>query len=82
MNKYSVIAEQENCTVVGHYEAQPRQQTAYQSEAALEDGLLKQLVEQGYEYLKIHTEEAQRHQSLRHRVATTEGDDLQRPDDH
>ena len=58
MNKYSVIAEQENCTVVGHYEAQPRQQTAYQSEAALEDGLLKQLVEQGYEYLKIHTEEA------------------------
>ena len=58
MNRYSVIAEQENCTVVGHYEAQPRQQTAYQSEAALEDGLLKQLVEQGYEYLKIHTEEA------------------------
>ena len=36
MEKYSVIAEQENCTVVGHYEAQPRQQTAYQSETALE----------------------------------------------
>lgn len=34
MEKYSVIAEQENCTVVGHYEAQPRQQTAYQSETA------------------------------------------------
>lgn len=56
MEKYSVIAEQENCTVVGHYEAQPRQQTAYQSETALEEKLLQQLESQGYERLKITTE--------------------------
>ena len=56
MEKYSVIAEQENCTVVGHYEAQPRQLTAYQGEAALEERLLQQLEKQGYEWLKIHTE--------------------------
>lgn len=58
MDNYSVIAEQDNCTVVGRYESKPRQQTVYQSEAALEERLLKQLSQQGYELLSITTEEA------------------------
>ena len=57
MAQYNVIAEQENCTVVGRYEAKPRQQTAFQSEAALEERLLQQLAAQGYERLEITTEE-------------------------
>lgn len=56
MDKYNVIAEQENTTVMGHYEALPREERGYQSEAALENAFIHQLEEQGYERVNITSE--------------------------
>ena len=53
---YNIIAEQAESTVMAHYEVQPREAEAYQSEAALEAKLIKQLVAQGYESPKITDE--------------------------
>ena len=53
---YNIIAEQAESTVMAHYEVQPRNAEAYQSEAALEAKLIKQLVAQGYESPKITDE--------------------------
>ena len=36
MDKFNIIAEQEHTTVMAHYEALPREDKGYQSEAALE----------------------------------------------
>ena len=58
MQQYNVIAEQENVTVMSHYEAMPREDKGYQSEAALENALIKQLTEQGYERVNITSEAA------------------------
>ena len=55
--KYDVIAEQENYTVMGCYTPLPRENTGYQSEAQLESSFIKQLVELGYTYVDIKTEE-------------------------
>ncbi|MDO4497350.1 MAG: type I restriction endonuclease subunit R [Bacteroidales bacterium] len=52
----SIIAEQKECTVVAQYEAQVRDASSYQSEAALEKKLIEQLVAQGYEYPMIRDE--------------------------
>lgn len=42
-------------TVVAEYTPQPRKAEAYQSEADLENELITNLQEQGYEYLQIHS---------------------------
>ncbi len=42
-------------TVVAEYTPQPRKAEAYQSEADLENELIANLQEQGYEYLQIHS---------------------------
>ena len=57
MEQYNIIAEQENTTVMAHYEALPREETAYQSEAALEEAFVRQLAQQGYERVNITSEQ-------------------------
>ena len=52
-----LIAENTESTVVTKFEHKASQRIAYQSEAQLEDALIKQLHDQGYEYLDIHTED-------------------------
>lgn len=42
-------------TVVAEYTPQPRKAETYQSEADLENELIRNLQEQGYEYLQIHS---------------------------
>ena len=42
--------------VMGRYEQQPHEQSAYQSEDALEKSFIQKLVGQGYEHLQIHSE--------------------------
>ena len=49
VDKYSIIAEQAEMTVMAHYDVQPREAEPFQSEAALEAKLIKQLVAQGYD---------------------------------
>ncbi len=56
MEKFNVIAEQEHTTVMSHYEALPREEKGYQSEAALENAFIHQLKEQGYERVNITSE--------------------------
>ena len=56
MDKYNVIAEQEHSTVMSHYEALPREERGYQSEAELEEAFIKQLTDQGYERVHITSE--------------------------
>ena len=58
MQQYNIIAEQEHTTVMAHYEALPREDRGYQSEAELENAFIKQLVEQGYERVNITDEKA------------------------
>ena len=55
-NRYKLVVENVNSTVVTAYKPQPRQSTSYQSEAELEKAFIKQLESQGYEYLQIKTE--------------------------
>ena len=54
MNKYNVVMEMIDSTVVTEYEPLKNRSDAYQSEAALENEFIKMLTEQGYEYLKIN----------------------------
>ena len=49
VDKYNIIAEQAEMTVMAHYDVQPREAESFQSEAALEAKLIKQLVAQGYD---------------------------------
>lgn len=49
VDKYNIIAEQAEMTVMAHYDVQPRGAEPFQSEAALEAKLIKQLVAQGYD---------------------------------
>lgn len=58
VEKYNIIAEQTETTVMAHYEVQPQKAEAYQGEQALENMLIRQLVSQGYEYPKIKDEAA------------------------
>ncbi|MBR5690177.1 MAG: type I restriction endonuclease subunit R [Prevotella sp.] len=57
MEKFNIIAEQENSTVMAHYDALPREENGYQSEAALENSFIRQLTEQGYERVDITSEQ-------------------------
>ena len=56
MDDYKIIVEQEHQTVMAHYEVEPKPAEGYQSEAALEKSLIKQLQGQGYEYAHIKDE--------------------------
>lgn len=67
VDQYSIIAEQENSTVVAHYEVPERDGANYQSEAQLESQLIKQLQGQGYEYPAIKNEQ-ELVQNLRHMI--------------
>lgn len=58
MQQYGVIAEMENATVMSHYEALPREQCGFQSEADLEKSFIKQLTKQGYQYINVINEAA------------------------
>lgn len=53
LEKYKVIIENIDSTVVSSYESQRARHTAYQSESDLEHTLIKQLISQGYEYLRV-----------------------------
>jgi len=50
-DRYNIVLEQEQSTVVAKYEATVVSPDAYQSEAKLEAAFIRQLEEQGYEYL-------------------------------
>lgn len=56
MDKYTLVAENPESTVVAEYQAQYRRQTAYQTEAELEKEFIQQLQQQAYEYLHFHSE--------------------------
>ena len=56
MDDYKIIVEQEHSTVMAHFEVTPKPDGGYQSEAKLEDSLIKQLVMQGYEYIYCQAE--------------------------
>lgn len=56
MNKYNIIAEMNDSTVVTEYKPQVTRSDAYQSEAELEKEFIRLLKEQSYEYLNIHQE--------------------------
>ena len=58
MNKYNVVMEMNDSTVVTEYEPVKRKSDSYQSEQELENEFIKMLTEQGYEYLKIHNSES------------------------
>ena len=67
MDDYKIIVEQEHQTVMAHYEVKPKPAEGYQSEAALEKSLIKQLQGQGYEYAHIK-DEAGLLKNLRHQL--------------
>ena len=56
MDDYKIIVEQENSTVMAHYEVEPKPAEGYQSEAKLERSMIQQLQSQGYEYAWIKNE--------------------------
>ena len=58
MNKYNVVMEISNSTVVTEYKPVQKRSDSYQSEAALEKEFIKMLEEQGYDYLQIHDSSA------------------------
>src|SRR3990167_7584449 len=55
-NKYNLVAENSQSTVVGEYAADGVRVAHYQSEADLEQAFIKQLETQAYEYLPITSE--------------------------
>lgn len=56
MSQYNIIAESQEYTVVAEYDHVATPAESFQSEADLEKEFIRLLVEQGYEYLPIHTE--------------------------
>lgn len=56
MNKYKIVAENTNSTVVGEFTPAKNRATKYQSEAELEQALVKLLETQAYDYLPITSE--------------------------
>ena len=57
MSNISMLSENDNSTVLAEYQGLNRVATYYQSEDALEQELIKTLVEQGYERLNINSED-------------------------
>ena len=56
MTYFNIVAQTNENTVVTEYEPVRTKSESYQSEAELEKEFIKMLQEQGYEYLRIHTE--------------------------
>ncbi len=56
MNKFSLVAENTNSTVVGEFTPAKTRATNYQSEAELEQAFVKLLESQAYDYLPITSE--------------------------
>ena len=56
MSCFNIIASTTENTVVTAYEPVKNRSDSYQSEAALEQEFIRQLTQQGYEYLNIHQE--------------------------
>ena len=56
MEDYKIIVEQEHSTVMAHYMVEAKPDGGYQSEAKLEAAFIKQLQDQGYEYIKVKDE--------------------------
>ena len=56
MDDYKIIVEQEHQTVMAHYEVEAKPAEGYQSEAKLEEALIRQLQGQGYEYVQVKDE--------------------------
>ena len=56
MTQYNIIAESKDYTVLSEYSLSEKKSDAYQSEAELEQELIRNLCEQGYDYLPIHHE--------------------------
>jgi len=56
-NKFNLIAQNTQSTVVAEYKPEKIRATSYQSEADLEQAFIKQLQAQAYEYLSIKSEE-------------------------
>lgn len=57
IENFNIVIQQSNLTVMTHYEEPVHEAQRYQSEAALEEGFIRQLVAQGYERLSIDTEQ-------------------------
>ena len=56
MDKYNIVAENPESTVVAEYEAIYKREVTYQTEDQLEKAFVKQLQTQAYEYLTISSE--------------------------
>ena len=56
MTLYNIVASTNEATVVAECPPNPYRADSYQSEADLERGFLKQLQEQGYDYIQLRTE--------------------------
>jgi type I restriction enzyme R subunit len=57
MDKYTLVAENPESTVVSEYKPLTRREIIYQSEADLEKAFIEQLQTQAYEYLPVASEE-------------------------
>lgn len=57
MTENKIVVENSESTVVANYVAAKKTETNYQSEAELEAAFIRQLTEQAYQYLPIHTEQ-------------------------
>ncbi len=55
MEEYKIVIQQSESTVVEEYKSEFKRQQEYQSEADLERDLIKQLKNQGYSFVNIHT---------------------------
>ena len=67
MEQFKMVAECPESTVVADYEARPRNDSRYQSEADMERELIEQLQGQAYDYLLI-TSEKELVANLRHQL--------------
>ncbi|MFA7628685.1 MAG: type I restriction endonuclease subunit R [Candidatus Dojkabacteria bacterium] len=56
MTLYNIVASTNEATVVAECPPNPYRADSYQSEADLERGFLKQLQDQGYDYIQLRTE--------------------------
>ena len=56
MPYFNIVAATSENTVVTEYEPVKARSNSYQSEGELEKEFIRMLIQQGYEYLQIHTE--------------------------
>jgi len=69
MDKYTLVAENPESTVVAEYQPPLRRETAFQTEAELEKEFIEQLKTQAYDFLNVSTE-AQLTENLRTQLET------------